>query len=557
VASADLPPEQSLEALFLAARAEAGPDPTHPVTGARLAHAWSLLAELILRAAEAGEDPSRTGVFARAPGLARERAFLLEDHAIFRQDVARGQRWRLRVPEGPARSAGLILRQPRSVLFNFWARRSADSATGQPYLFLGVCWGAGQWAFSTDPLQRLPIRSLAEALQAAESARDPTRASADPWYDGARHGHTLVAAPRAGTVLADEEVLAVVRRWGRARPIPTTSRRLLLLLPLFLVNLLGALGLWVVASRPPERASPVMSSPRGVDHGPGGNLHVLCVGVSRYRERRVFPLAFAAEDARTLAGVLRGLEQRPFRKVRFYSGGPLTAEAATRANILEGLSWLANRAAPDDLSVFTFSGYGMLEPDGEVALLPYDAVADSARSRVSLDEVLLPLGRRAKGPVLVVLDTSVSGALRLKDPGRGRGGRSLEKEVEKFAGRQRSLADGPGLLVLAASQDPQAVERPPGHGALTQVVLEGLTRQSWRQGRPVGPLPGGAGQRRVVTLRDLYEHVRYRVPQLTGGRRGALVWKAGALDLAPVAVADLRPGRPAQREAPPPERPGR
>src|SRR5262249_37827110 len=69
-----------------------------------------------------------------------------------------------------------------------------------------------------DPVHRLKIDSLAAPLQAAELARDPGAAT-DPWYDGCRpeHGHTLVAAPRGKTKLSDRMVLAVVKRWARAR----------------------------------------------------------------------------------------------------------------------------------------------------------------------------------------------------------------------------------------------------------------------------------------------------------------------------------------------------
>ena len=84
--------------------------------------------------------------------------------------------------------------------------------------------GPGQWVFTTDPTQRLPIKSLAEALQAAEVARDPA-AKSDPWFDGKPFGHTLVATPRHGTKLSDAQVLAIVRRWSRARgSTPAASR---------------------------------------------------------------------------------------------------------------------------------------------------------------------------------------------------------------------------------------------------------------------------------------------------------------------------------------------
>jgi hypothetical protein len=72
--------------------------------------------------------------------------------------------------------------------------------------------------FSTDPVMQIPIRPLAELLQAAEAKLDAARAASHPWFDGNAFGHTLVAAPRGGSKLADGEVLAIVRRWSKAPP---------------------------------------------------------------------------------------------------------------------------------------------------------------------------------------------------------------------------------------------------------------------------------------------------------------------------------------------------
>jgi hypothetical protein len=120
--------------------------------------------------------------------------------------------------------AGLRVDDPKSTLFKFWARSDPAAPGGDGYHFLAVKWSDMGWFFSTDPLRKYDIRSLAERLQVAEVRRDPGRAESDgrdpdPWYDGARFGFTIVRPPHRGTGLSDAEVWRIARRWGRARRV--------------------------------------------------------------------------------------------------------------------------------------------------------------------------------------------------------------------------------------------------------------------------------------------------------------------------------------------------
>jgi hypothetical protein len=215
----DTSPEDSIEGIFLAIRNAAGKDAdlTDLQAGERFCKGWARMADCILQAAEQGINPLTASPFAGHPEFMQERAFLLRDREVYRQDVLRGERWLVRIPGGPEQASGLFLRQPTSLFFPHWSRTDPGSAS----LLLVVDWGEGVWVISTDPAQRLPIPSLAEALRAAEAARDPAGAAKDPWYDGGRleHGHTLVAAPRGGTKLSEREVLHTVKKWARARPV--------------------------------------------------------------------------------------------------------------------------------------------------------------------------------------------------------------------------------------------------------------------------------------------------------------------------------------------------
>ncbi len=207
--------DQAMEGIYLAIRNGHGSDLTQPMTFMKFEGDWQRMAAHILAAAEKGVDPFKEAIFADAADFARERTFLAKDRDVYTQDVLRGQRWMVKIPGGPPKASALVLREPKSLLWKHWSRADAGAPTGDLYLLLGVYFGKGNWIFSTDPVQRLPIKELAEKLQAAELAKNAD-AKTDPWFDGAPFGHTLVAAPKSGSKLTDEELLKVVRGWCAA-----------------------------------------------------------------------------------------------------------------------------------------------------------------------------------------------------------------------------------------------------------------------------------------------------------------------------------------------------
>jgi len=215
----DTPLDCSMEGIFLAIRNNAGEDLSQPGAGEKFLSDWERVAQTILRAADAGKDPFVTNLFGESSEFARERAFLKKDQDVYHQDVRRGQQWMVQLPGGPPTSAMLVLDQPKSLLWKYWSRHDASAPAGGWYLLLVVNWGKGNWVISTDPIQRLPIKELAAALQAAETQKDAAAAKADPWFDGAPFGHTLVAAPRGGSKLADADILALIRKWTKAKPV--------------------------------------------------------------------------------------------------------------------------------------------------------------------------------------------------------------------------------------------------------------------------------------------------------------------------------------------------
>lgn len=244
-----IPIEQSMQGIFLAIRTCGDEDLTNPETAERFLADWARMARSILQAAAAGVDPFTTSPFSDESEFVRERTFLSNDRELYREDVERGEQWIVEIPGGPAHARALLLRRPKSLLFKYWCRSKRDSGIDRAFAFLAVDETRGEWVFSTDPVERLPINSLAAALQAAEEAKNPS-AKDDPWFDG--FDHTLVAAPCGKTKLADKEVLSIVREWSHAR---TVRRRVGWRLPAAALAAILLLGV-VILKQPGPKPDP-------------------------------------------------------------------------------------------------------------------------------------------------------------------------------------------------------------------------------------------------------------------------------------------------------------
>jgi hypothetical protein len=250
-----VPLERSLAGLYKAIRWRHG-DLTDPVHCRRFCEDWQRLAATIFAYAADSLDP-----FAEFPLpswlFADDQRFLAGDHDLYLRDKAAGESWNITISdEGPAAGnrPALFLRRPQSRLWKEWARcdpeapriksvfRTIGNDVPVGYDFLAVDEeGTGNWVFSTNPVQRLSIRSLRDLLQKEEEKRSPERAADDPWV--ALFDNTLVAAPNAGTSIPEADLLRLVRAWASARP--TRRRRLTRGVPVALacagvVALLGA-----------------------------------------------------------------------------------------------------------------------------------------------------------------------------------------------------------------------------------------------------------------------------------------------------------------------------
>jgi hypothetical protein len=518
-----VPLEDSLEGIFLAVRNAGGGDLTDGAVAVRFAADWERMAACIIQAAARGADPFTTTLFEAGPEFARERAFLVRDHAVYRQDVLSGEQWSIRIPGGPPQGTALLLRRPKSLLFQYWSRRGDQAAAGQTFLLLAVYWGPGQWVFSTDPVLRLPLKPLAEALQAAEVAQASDRAALDPWFDGKPFGYTLVAAPKGGSVLLDAKVLRIVKDWTGARLVARGKRARAAALAAALLICVG-LAWRNLPSAETNRGFVFEGVPsNGIESSEKGTLHVVTVGITKY-QKSTYNLDVAGFDAKELGKAFARQARPLFAKIRPHP--PLIDGDATRKRITQVLADLKAEVKPNDLVVVTLSGHGDNfgeEDDFYFLAFDFDPEMKESEGVVNGDTFTRLLGRLGCR-VLLVLDTCHSGAVTSQ----------LRSKSKK----------GTKMVVMAACLGSQFAKesRKWGHGVLTLALLEGLQGKHIYKGQTDTPELPGKGEDKIISLADLDYYATKRVAELTNSGQAYVSSNSGDFSLDEIKIASLKAG---------------
>lgn len=443
-----VPIELSLEGMHAALRNLAGENLGDDLSGSEFVRQWRVLAERIFASAEAGTDPFQKSIVADDAAFAGPRSYLQDQKKVYRQDVENGERWIVRLPGGPPKASGLMLRQPKSLLWKHWARADEEAPLGSSYLFTAVCGEDGNWIFSTDPVHRQPIKGLAEVLQAAELQAAGEEAKSDPWFDGKPFGHTLVAPPKRGSKLTSKEVLRIARQWARVKKAPPPGRNHSQLQWGMALAVVVALAVSISSLlRPPSPVEP-FAEPHSVkddktfrvdakDPTPM-RVHILSIGISDYAGDGL-DLKYAGNDAVELADVFASHTGSTFRHMNVTMGAsdaPLeevvrvrvvansvdgevaNARPPTRENILDSLVWLEARNQPDaptrnDLVIVTVSGHGMLDREKDYYLLAmeHEQGDDPRVHGISWNHELAKTLNRLGCTTIVILDTCHAGAV--------------------------------------------------------------------------------------------------------------------------------------------------
>lgn len=79
---------------------------------------------------------------------------------------------------------------------------------------------------------------------------------------------------------------------------------------------------------------------------------MLSVGIGKYQNSRINPLALTLDDARAMSQIFCGISPTdPVVKL-------LLDQDATKAGIRAGIDWLAETVGPDDIAIWYYSGHG-------------------------------------------------------------------------------------------------------------------------------------------------------------------------------------------------------
>jgi len=201
--------------------------------------------------------------------------------------------------------------------------------------------------------------------------------------------------------------------------------------------------------------------------GPASEWYGLFIGIKDYMETD--DLDYCSKDAYDFWRVTQRLGMRP------ENGRLLVDERATKANIEEGLKWLAQVTGPEDRAIVFFSGHGVREQGGVSAnrerdkaqdyLVPYDSVNDSYRNDFSDDHFAELLDEVTADVQMVLLDICFAGGFR--------------EELEARAGR---------VVFMASGEDQESGESTLFKGGLLVGMLLREIEASVASGVPVGRL---------------------------------------------------------------------
>lgn len=180
-------------------------------------------------------DLHQEGLFKGPHPFQKAQQIITPDYKIYLEDLARCEKVQLRLPSRRGKEAhivdGLLVKDPKSVLFRFWARGdNLHSPQGHGFTFLAVNYQDRRFVISVDPHSHVYLKGLGEMLEREEVRKRselgmeregpprPGYDGPDPWYDGRNplHSYTIVDTPRDGTVLTWEEIKTLImnpERW--------------------------------------------------------------------------------------------------------------------------------------------------------------------------------------------------------------------------------------------------------------------------------------------------------------------------------------------------------
>ena len=219
-----------------------------------------------------------------------------------------------------------------------------------------------------------------------------------------------------------------------------------------------------------------------------GNFAVV-VGLSRYREKNIPAVKYAARDAEVMARYLQNVGGVAADDLKL-----ITDDGATRSDLEAYVEdWLPRRVKPGSTVFFYYAGHGAPEPTGKDAfIVPFEGHPDFPAKLYPLSRLYAALAKLPAKAVVVMLDSCFSGA-----GGRGvsqAGARPLIS-LQETSGLDPKLAVLTGASGTQVTSDLDKVE----HGLFTYFVLRGMRGDA------------DADRDGTITLAELYPFVRSKV----------------------------------------------
>ncbi|HEX8845237.1 MAG TPA: caspase family protein [Pyrinomonadaceae bacterium] len=239
-----------------------------------------------------------------------------------------------------------------------------------------------------------------------------------------------------------------------------------------------------------------------------GTAYILAVGVNSYSNPQ-YNLKYAVADAEDFAMEFER-QQKSLNNYEQVTVIPLYDKETTKANILQALTQLANKAQPEDAVIVYFSGHGTAQ-EQRFYLIPYDLGYQGSRTQLSAADLRTILSHSISDRELEEVFEKIDAGQLLTIIDACNSGQALDAE-EKRRGPMNSkglaqLAYEKGMYILTAAQSYQAAWEAArlGHGFLTYALVEEGLKKGTADREP---------KDNQIVLREWLDYATERVPQM-------------------------------------------
>ena len=251
----------------------------------------------------------------------------------------------------------------------------------------------------------------------------------------------------------------------------------------------------------PAVAEPAPTAPVDVDT----KVWAVVVGVASYDHMPV--LRYTDDDAYRFYAFLKSLEggALPDEQVRI-----LIDEEASRDNILGNLKEIFDKAGPNDLVIFYFSGHGL-----NGSFLPIDF--DGYNNKINHEEVAELFNKCRAKYKLCLADACHSGSIFAMRSGE------TEPVLLQYYKSLSKAVSGTALIMSSKAEETSLESAGLRQGVFSHFLIRGLKGE------------GDKNQDKVVSVQELYDFIYDNVRAYTGNRQSPVI--KGTYDPAmPVAV---------------------